>query len=104
MKLTTPQIEHAEDQLQSAAISENAEVMTELRNIYGDHTFFIDPDGLHILEAFGEDQPADGNGEVLTVVQLASWTDENRTNVTTHEPRRTDKQLVTADLPPDQPA
>lgn len=90
MKLTTLQIALAEDQLPAAAISESASETAQLRDLFGDHTFFVDPDGLQVLERFDEDQPEDGR-EALTAVQLASWTDETKQSVSMHEPVKTDK-------------
>lgn len=99
MKLTSTQVEDAVNQLQVSAIAESADIVPELTQLYGDHTFFIDPDGLHILERLDEDQPADGRDK-LSLVQLAAWTDDTRSAVATHEPRNTGKTVTTDDGSP----
>lgn len=103
MKLTTQQIEDAVLKLQVSAISESAGLMAELVDLYGDHTFFVDPDGLHILERLDEDQQGDDR-EFLTLIQIAAWTDETRSEVATHDPRMTGKTVIMGSGPPDTAA
>ena len=88
MKLTPSQIVDAETQLQATAISDSDGIMDELVRIFGEHTFLVDSAGLHILERYEEDQTPDGR-DALSVVQVAFWTDEERTEVVSQEPQRT---------------
>lgn len=103
MKLTSAQVELAVDQLQVSAIGETADIVRQLTELYGDHTFFIDPDGLHILEWIEEDQPGDGR-DMLSLVQLAAWTDDTRSEVVTHEPRKTGRTMIADGAPAGTPA
>ena len=50
MKLTWAQIERALSQFEAQAIPESHPVLTRLNELFGDHTFFIDSDGLSIVE------------------------------------------------------
>lgn len=103
MKLTSTQVELAVNQLQVSAIAETADIIRELTEPYGDHTFFIDPDGLYILEWFDEDQPGDGR-DMLSLVQLAAWTDDTRSEVATHDPLKTGRMVTTGGESPNATA
>ena len=48
MKLTSAQIEQTLSQFEAQAIPESHPVLTRLNELFGDHTFFVDSDGLSI--------------------------------------------------------
>ena len=50
MKLTWAQIERTLSQFEAQAIPENHPVLPRLNELFGDHTFFIDSNGLNIVE------------------------------------------------------
>ncbi len=50
MKLTSAQIERTLSQFEAQAIPESHPVLTRLNELFGDHTFFVDSDGLSIVE------------------------------------------------------
>lgn len=100
MILTALQITELEDQLTARVIPDGDDLMTELRRVFGDHTFFVDADGLHVVEWFAEDQTA-GDGDTLTAVRVAAWTDDTRTAVAPHEPTKTEKTVQTAEAAED---
>ena len=54
MKLTSAQVERALTQFQAQAIPENHPVLPQLNKLFGDHTFFLDNNGLNIVELTGE--------------------------------------------------
>src|SRR6266704_181424 len=87
MRLTTRQIEHTLDQIEAQAIPDDNPVIPQLTKTFGDHTYFLDEDGLNIVETI--DNPEDG-GETATVVKVGSWTDATHTSLATHEPEVTD--------------
>jgi hypothetical protein len=95
MRLTTRQIEHTLDQIEAQPIPEDNPVIPQLSKAYGDHTFFLDREGLNIVETL--DDPEEG--ETATVVRLGSWADANHTTLATHEPQVTD---VTVDVGPEK--
>lgn len=84
MKLTTMQIQRTLDQIEGQAIPDDNPVIAQLSEAYGDHTFFLDGDGLNIVE------PTDGGAQKASVVKLASWVDAKRTALAPHEPQMTD--------------
>ena len=49
MKLTSAQVERALTQFQAQAIPENHPVLPQLNKLFGDHTFFLDSNGLNIV-------------------------------------------------------
>jgi hypothetical protein len=48
MKLNCAQVERTLSQLQGKAIPDNHPVVPQLNNIFGEHTFFLDGNGLSI--------------------------------------------------------
>jgi hypothetical protein len=85
-------VQRALGQFEAQAIPDNHPSMPDLSRTFGEHTFFIDGEGLKIVE------PAvpEGDGqETGQVVKVASWQDANRTSLVAHPPEPTD---VTVDL------
>ena len=90
MRLTTKQIEHTLDQIPAQAIPDDNPVIAQLNHTYGDHTFFLDQDGLHIVEGVVNDDGLDTATETANVVRLASWTDAGCTTLAAHQPQVTE--------------
>ncbi|HEX2116993.1 MAG TPA: hypothetical protein VHM01_21525 [Alphaproteobacteria bacterium] len=86
MKLSAAQIQHTLPQIEAEPIPDNHPAVQQLKGIFGDHTFFLGQDGLHIVET-GE--PTNGSA-LANVVNLASWANEERTALAPHEPEVTD--------------
>ena len=87
MKLTSAQIERTLGQFEAQAIPENHPVLSQLNELFGDHTFFLDSNGLNILEP-AEDSPQ-GDVQAARVVNLANWSGEGLTKLAPHEPQPT---------------
>lgn len=77
MKLTPARIAYASKQLEAFPLPETHPMREMLRGLYGDHTFFLDNDGLSIVEAEGD--ATDDDAEVGVLVRVACWADEGRT-------------------------
>ena len=69
-----------EDQLGIDSIHENHPVASEFKEIFGDHTFFLDERGLCIVVPVEVDGPEIGN-----IVKVASWSDDY-SQLVIHEP------------------
>jgi len=80
MKLNAPQLENVEKQLGVEALAEENPAMPKLVEVFGDHSFFLDAEGLNIVEPNPEAETENG-----TVVKVATWT-EDRTQLQVHEP------------------
>jgi hypothetical protein len=74
-------------QFEAQAIPDNHPSMPELNRTFGDHTFFLDGEGLHIVEPM---VPTDGALAAGKVVRVASWQDADRTSLVAHGPEPTD--------------
>jgi len=93
MKLSTTLLKRTLNQLEEQPAFQDAEVVPEdnpaipqLNQLFGDHTFFLDSDGLHIVEPTA----ASGKTPMGVVIKLASWRDARRTSLKPHPPEPTD--------------
>lgn len=86
MRLTSTQVERTLRQFEAQPIPDNHPALAQLNRLFGDHTFFLDSNGLNIVE------PAEPQAgvEAGKVVNLASWSDPNFTTLAPHEPESTD--------------
>ena len=91
MKLAAPLVEKTLSQFEAEPIPADHPVLPQLTQMYGDHTFFLDDNGLNIVE------PAEPTGEGIpagTVVKLARWNDDDHTSLAPHEPEPTELVAV----------
>jgi|SRR6476620_4027229 hypothetical protein len=88
MKLTSAQIERTLNQFEAQAIPEDHPLLPRLNELFGDHTFFIDSDGLNIVEP--TDASAGERTQAARVVNVANWSDETKSGLAAHEPEPTD--------------
>jgi len=87
MKLSAELADRTVNRFGARVIPESHPAIPQLHSMFGDHTFFVDSAGLHILE------PADrGPADVSAgqVVKVASWADAEQTTLAPHEPEPTD--------------
>jgi hypothetical protein len=96
MKLSAAQIKHAMPQIEAQAIPDNHPAVQELKGLFGDHTFFLGQDGLHVVETA---EPV-RDGALANVVNLASWANKERTALTPHKPEVTE---VVIEIGPEEP-
>ncbi len=90
MKLTSAQVERALDQFEAQALPEDHPVAAQLSDLFGDHTFFLDTNGLNVVELV---DPATDT-ETGKVVSLADWADESLTRLAPHPPQVTEIVVV----------
>ena len=83
MKLNSAQIEQTLNQFDAQAIPAGHPAMPQLARLFGDHTFFLDSEGLNIVEPIEAEQ---NDGRRAIVVNLASWADETKASLEPHEP------------------
>jgi hypothetical protein len=88
MRLTSAQIERTLSQFEAQAIPESHPVLPRLNELFGDHTFFVDSEGLNIVEPTGE--PVTERTQTARVVNVANWSDDNLSSLAAHEPEPTD--------------
>jgi hypothetical protein len=87
MKLTPAQVERTLSQFEAQAVPENHPAAAQLNELFGDHTFFLDSNGLNIVEPA---EPADAGVQAGRVINLANWSDEKLTRLAPHDPEPTD--------------
>jgi hypothetical protein len=87
MKLSSQDVERTLAQFNAEPVPNDHPVIEDLRNNFGDHTFFLHQNGLHIVEP-GE--PYTEGASTGRVVRLARWTDASKSSLTPHERVLTD--------------
>ena len=87
MKLNATQLERTMSQFEAQALPDTHPAVPELSNLFGDHTFLLDSNGLNILEP-AEEMPQ-GGVQAARVINLANWSDENLNKLSPHEPEPT---------------
>jgi hypothetical protein len=88
MKLTSEQIHGVTSQFEAQQVPQDSRMITELNRLFGEHTFFLDNNGLHIVEELAEPEAADV--PIVRVVKVASWTDPDHKTLAAHAPEPTD--------------
>lgn len=92
MKLNSQLVDRTLNQIDAQAVPEDGPLFTKLREIFGDHTFFLDNSGLNILE------PMQGSSQTGNLVNLASWDSTERQSLVPHSPEPTDVVVELAPL------
>ena len=85
MRLTSKMVEQTLSQFKGQVLPDDHPAIPALRQIFGEHTFFLDNSGLNILEPTGE---VDEEEIAARVVKVASWQDD-KTVLKQHEPEPT---------------
>ena len=87
MKMNTAQIRQTLHQYHAQALPAEHPLMPQLERLFGDHTYFLDGNGLNIVEHV---EPEQTDGLHGVVVNLASWADEKAQSLQPHKPESTD--------------
>ena len=91
MKLNSAQVEQTLTQLKAQVIPDDHPIVSNLNELFGHHTYFVDGNGLNVVE------PSDNNhaGAPLgKVINLAGWSDAHMTSLTLHDPEPTEIVVV----------
>lgn len=84
MKLNSELVDRTLHQIDAQAVPEDGPLFMKLREVFGDHTFFLDNSGLNIVE------PMDGSSQAGNLVNLANWDSVQRQSLVPHSPEPTD--------------
>lgn len=101
MKLTTAQIQNVVDQVQADPVPEQHPTMPQLQEVFGPHTFFLNAEGLHVVEPSEKTDSGKREGHFI---KLASWNDEERTALATHDAQLSGTVEIEPDEEPDTTA
>jgi len=85
MKLNSAQVAQTLTQFEAQVIPDDHPLIPRLNEMFGDHTFFLDANGLNVVEP-----KENAEGPAGTVVNLANWSDAGLTSLAPHEPEPTE--------------
>jgi len=91
MKLNSAQLEQTLSQFEAQAIPDDHPLVPKLNELFGDHTFFLDSNGLNVVEA---NESTNAGAPAGTVVNVASWSDAQLTSLMPHEPEPTEVVVI----------
>jgi hypothetical protein len=96
MRLNSTQVKQTLSQFDAQVLPDDHPAVTQLNNLFGDHTFFLDGSGLKVLEPAEAPETEAQTGEV---VSLADWSDATLTSLKPHEPEPTGMVIVLESKP-----
>ena len=76
MKLNSTQVEQTLSKLNAEVLADDHPAVAQLTKVFGEHTFFLDGNGLKILEEVPESELQSGE-----VMSLADWSDATLTSL-----------------------
>jgi hypothetical protein len=91
MKLSSTQLKQTLSQFDAQVLPDDHPAVTQLNDLFGDHTFFLDNRGLKVLEPTAAPEMETQTGEV---VSLADWSDAPLSSLRPHEPELTGVVIV----------
>jgi hypothetical protein len=91
MKLNSTQVKQTLSQFAAEVLPDSHPAVPELNDLFGDHTYFLDSDGLNVLEPAETPDMEVQTGEI---VSLASWSDATLTSLKPHQPEPTGVVIV----------
>jgi hypothetical protein len=86
MRLNEMQVKQTLSQMNAQVLPDDHPATARLTNMFGEHTFFLDQNGLKVLEPTETSEREVPSGEV---VSLADWSDATLTSLTPHAPETT---------------
>ena len=89
MKLDERQLAAIEARTGAKPLPADDPAATHLTGAFGEHSFFLDPNGLYVFEGI-EVPDAEHGAEPALLVQIAEWTDETKSAIAPIEPKPAD--------------
>jgi len=87
MRLSQARVEQALSQFEAHVLPDDHPSMARIKGLWGDHTYFLAPNGLNIVEPI---ESGDSGVEVAAVINLADWSDGTGTSLSAHDPQSTE--------------
>jgi len=84
MKLSSEKLGSVLEQIDVEVIPDDHPSLPKLREVFGDHTFFVDDGGLTII------QPLDQHRRTGGLVKIARWDNADPPHLVAHTPEETD--------------
>jgi len=86
MKLNEAQISRTLSQFRAQVLAEDHPAAVQFCELFGHHTFFLDAEGLYVLEMLEIPGMEAQDGELIS---LGKWSDTDFEKLTTHQPEPT---------------
>jgi hypothetical protein len=86
MKLSAKQIDQVQQQTGLDPIPETNPANEQLTGHFGEHTFYVDQNGLYVWELV-DAEGENGATTAAAAVQIAAWADEEKTALRPTEPK-----------------
>jgi len=86
MRLSPSRIEQTLSQFEANVLPDSHPAAPKIKELWGDHTYFLAVNGLNIVEPVERDSGL----EAGAVVNIASWSDNKASSLTPHEPQTTE--------------
>ncbi len=81
MRLTQAQAQRVQGQIGAQAIPGDHPTAMQLEGIFGGHTFFVGPRGLHVVEPVAAEET---ERHAAAIVKIAIWQDAEQTKLMPH--------------------
>jgi hypothetical protein len=91
MKLNATQLKQTLNQMDAQVLPDDHPAAGQLSELFGDHTFFLDENGLKVLEST---EPMETEAQTGSVVSLADWNDGTFSSLRPHEPAPTGEVVI----------
>ena len=91
MRLNDVQLKQTLNQMQAEVLPDGHPVTAQLTDLFGDHTFFLDQNGLKVLEPA---ETSENDVQTSQVVSLADWSDATLTSLKPHAPEPTGTVVI----------
>jgi hypothetical protein len=91
MKLSSAQVDKTLTQFEAQVIPDDHPLVPRLNELFGDHTFFLDSNGLNVIEP---NEHIHAGVPAGTVVNVANWSDAQLTGLVPHEPEQTEVVVI----------
>jgi hypothetical protein len=88
MKLSAVRVERTLSQIEAQALPDNHPSVPRLNEMFGEHTFFLDQNGLNIVQL----EESDPDGPTGKLVRVASWSGKEQ--LKKHDPEPTDMVVM----------
>jgi hypothetical protein len=88
MQLTPAQVKRTLAQFEAQEVPADHSAMPQLTRLFGEHTFFLNRNGLNIVEPLESDEGSEARA--CKVVCVADWNDADPPSLEPHEPVSTE--------------
>lgn len=91
MRLNETQLKQTLNQMNAEVLPEDHPATAQLTDLFGDHTFLLDQNGLKVLEP---SEMSANDVQTSKVVSLADWSDATLSSLKPHAPEPTGKVVI----------